>query len=134
MPDHSTDLWWLEVQSQVLCGLFQVAAMIKHPLRCKSLYWWVNAPATSAAEYKNVPRDRVLTVLVLFHLNCVFQYCVCVFMWGWWFDWVNRPAWGVPVFLVLSFSTEVVGGVLLNKSTTVKPLSDLEDAEKGTGV
>eukprot|EP01010_Urceolus_cornutus_P000534 NODE_1074_length_1123_cov_177.879888_g822_i0.p1 GENE.NODE_1074_length_1123_cov_177.879888_g822_i0~~NODE_1074_length_1123_cov_177.879888_g822_i0.p1 ORF type:complete len:306 (+),score=33.64 NODE_1074_length_1123_cov_177.879888_g822_i0:55-972(+) len=133
MPDPNTNDWWVELMSQILCGLFQIAAMWKWPGRIRSLYWWFAKPQRSQEEYPDISRCVALVCIIFLHLNIYFQYAVAYFMWRWWFNWQNRPPWAVPVFLVLSFLSEAcVGGYLLFAHRRKKKMDELSSDKVST--
>jgi len=64
MPNPDDDDLWIEIQSQVLCGLFQLSAMVKHPGRCASVYWLLFDRQRSHEEYPYLtPKERTYVVM-----------------------------------------------------------------------
>eukprot|EP00919_Chromeraceae_sp_WS-2016_P025894 GHVR01061207.1.p1 GENE.GHVR01061207.1~~GHVR01061207.1.p1 ORF type:complete len:304 (+),score=41.24 GHVR01061207.1:50-961(+) len=56
-------------------------------------------------------KDFILTIcLVALQFNCWFQYVNAFAMWS--YNFVTRPVWIVPVFLVLSFACSIIAGVI----------------------
>lgn len=127
MPDPADDKLYIEIQSQILCGLFQIAAMVKQPGRAMALCRWCSDPPGEPT------RSRALVSILFLNANCLFQYCVCVFMWGWAADYLDRPPWGVPLFLVLSMSTEIVGGLIAPKKHARLSASGSNSSESEAG-
>ncbi len=116
MPDRKTDAFWVEIQSQTLCGLFQIAAMLKHPGRTRAVVWLM-CPRREDYRLTNAYPELTLPqtgfVLLCFQLNCLAQYACAFFMWYWAADYESRPVWGAPSFLGLSLVSEFIGGVYM---------------------
>jgi hypothetical protein len=55
-------------------------------------------------------KGKVIAILIVQNLNCVFQWPITAMMWG--YHYKVRPFWVIPVFLPLSFGCAVIGGVL----------------------
>eukprot|EP01062_Namystynia_karyoxenos_P008255 TRINITY_DN128_c1_g1_i2.p1 TRINITY_DN128_c1_g1~~TRINITY_DN128_c1_g1_i2.p1 ORF type:complete len:436 (+),score=123.41 TRINITY_DN128_c1_g1_i2:64-1371(+) len=141
MPDKKDDPAWTEVAWQVICAVFTLVAVYRHPMRARFLGTLVSRryllPEFRGEGTGPELRGRYAALLFLTvkdawilcglrHANCIFQYIVCIFMWGWlprcweeerqlYQDCKSRPPWAVPLFLVLSMGSDIAANVFKGK-------------------
>lgn len=113
---------WTEITSQIMNVLFTGMAIWNHFFfpypggRLQLMYTFLTAHYNSnitlhRAALSSSTRFRSLCAL---NLNCFAQYPMAYFMWAYHVE--ERPALGVALPLVLSFSAGIIGGVLEAKA------------------
>eukprot|EP01062_Namystynia_karyoxenos_P064343 TRINITY_DN5728_c0_g1_i1.p1 TRINITY_DN5728_c0_g1~~TRINITY_DN5728_c0_g1_i1.p1 ORF type:complete len:593 (+),score=131.10 TRINITY_DN5728_c0_g1_i1:93-1781(+) len=141
MPRHRDNPAWIEVSWQVINGIFTLLALYRQPMRLRFLFTLtgksyldptrrgIGTGPDSHGRYAPLLWMEVKDawiMCIMRNCNCIFQYCVCIFMWGWlpacweeelelFQDCTSRPAWGTPLFLVLSMGSDIAAGVFKGK-------------------
>jgi hypothetical protein len=154
MPDPDDNPLWMERCWQMINVIFVVVAIWKGPQRVVLMYHWLRKDWVH--EIDGVSRSLLMPGVLLSHVqvgyvawlrvaNILCQYIVCFFMWAWLprclqeqkeqkKDCTSRPAWGIPVFLVLGILTDVSSNVLLSMLIAACPYTKwpIEAAEGPT--
>eukprot|EP01124_Arcella_intermedia_P032118 TRINITY_DN7427_c0_g1_i1.p1 TRINITY_DN7427_c0_g1~~TRINITY_DN7427_c0_g1_i1.p1 ORF type:complete len:213 (-),score=38.89 TRINITY_DN7427_c0_g1_i1:55-693(-) len=106
----------VEVNSQILNGMFTLMAFINQPRRALFIvflldkrYSELRSDFSWASPEKKV---KLWVISIILNLNCIFQYPMAVVMWAWIGKSSIRPGWVIFVFLPLSFLCAILGGVL----------------------
>jgi hypothetical protein len=110
---------WMEINSQLMNGLFTLGAAINFPSRLGEAYllYLTTAKAELHALNNFFPRSydikqRKIVVFFLL-LNCLGQIPItCA---HWFFHSSFRPKWVVPVFLPVCFGSAVIAAILNRK-------------------
>jgi len=105
----------IEINSQVLNFLFTITAVMNQPQRAVNVillldkkYSKLQVTYPWASPDKKIP---LWILLILFNLNCIFQYPITAVMWGWITKQQQRPNAVVYTFLSLSFLCAAIGGL-----------------------
>jgi hypothetical protein len=107
----------IEVNSQILNGLFTLTAIYTHPGRIINTIFLVDhkyseLQHTYSWASRNSRRFLWLTLLLL-NGNCIFQYPITALMWAWIGRPEQRPFWAITyLFLPLSLGCAIAGGVV----------------------
>jgi hypothetical protein len=152
--DKETKELWIEVCSQILNGVFTLAALVNHPFR---IYDTVNYIRISGMMYPEMKKTvyfhrmlkrypllngdmsekeylervkRVGWILLLLNINCLTQYPITTVMWAY-HPASTRPSFVVYTFLPLSFLSGTFAGVYqgLTQRTIDREGSLLKDNE-----
>ena len=141
-PGGTTYETWMEVNSQILNGLFTLAALINQPSRCTQLFLLFTHPAALGLGVgarvgakivqrhgqeqgqgqgdgvlfpaPHLNRAQRLRVLLLLNLNCIAQYPITAVHWCFRPEGLGgrRPPLVLALCLPLSFGAAIAAGVL----------------------
>lgn len=151
MPDPDTDYLWIEYSWQSINVIFSLLAVYKGPGRIRLAYhilrhdWEEEIDGTVRSLVMPgvlLTRTQVIIITSLRMTNIVCQYVVSFFMWAWLprclqeerelkAECKTRPAWGVPVFLVLGMLTDIVANATL--SAFIKKCDYIKWPHDGSG-
>lgn len=119
LPKKSDRDLWFEISNQILNALFTLMALYNHPIRILHLIYLIRYNPTDIIRLRRnycknglrKPHEwaHILVVVLLLHLNCIAQYCLCGLNWG--YRRANRPPIGVAVTLLLSFGAAAAAGI-----------------------
>jgi hypothetical protein len=141
MPDPDDNPLWIELSWQLINGIFTVIAVWKGPQRMSLLYHWLRKDWLHFVdgEFRSLLFPGVLAthrqvghIALLRMTNVVCQYLVSFFMWAWLprclqeeteqkTDCKSRPAWGVPLFMVMGMGTDITSNILLSAYIAKSP-------------
>lgn len=117
---------WFEISNQILNALFTLMALYNHPIRILHLVYLIRYNPTDIIKLRRSyckdglrkPHEwaHILVVVLLLHLNCIAQYCLCGLNWG--YRRSDRPAFGVAITLLVSFGAAAAAGIY----TSLSPL------------
>jgi len=117
VTDDISDLW-VEVNSQILNSCFTIAAFYNQPYR--AYYMFILLKRSHERLHPTIgmlypwatlqDKTKLIFILIIQNLNCIFQYPIVVMMWG--YNYKVRPVWVIPVFLPLSFGCAIAGGLI----------------------
>lgn len=140
---HSPRQIWIEIDSQILNALFCVTGLGLFPKRVRDLYMYlVGTYRKDSYCRRKVLRAhsdwflndyssewKLLTVLLLYIMNSVFQVLLCVVMWH--FNRFTRPSWTTGTLIAAAFSCVIIAGIItFVEARRVKTLGVLS---RGTG-
>ncbi|KAK9448252.1 uncharacterized protein V1518DRAFT_418451 [Limtongia smithiae] len=130
---------WIEIDSQVLNGLFCLTGFGLMPQRTKHLYYLVAGQLGRPTTIQLVRRYpwyeptrnwyALAAVLYLYELNSCFQIVMAAGMWA--FNRHTRPAWLTGLSMGLGFASSIVAGILAgieNRKFKAEAEHDLESA------
>ena len=119
LPTKSDRDIWFEVSNQVINGLFTLMCVLVQPTRARfaiRLYQWAPKDilvmrTAFCRDGKRKPKEwkHMVVVVALLNGNCIFQYCLSGFNWG--YTRAERPAMAIGIPLALSFGCAAGAGL-----------------------
>jgi len=123
-PDDNRSLRkiWIEIDSQILNGLFCFMGIGLLPWRLRDFYqlyadrvklenrnsdWYVRA---NQSEIPSTKRWKLDAVVLLYMANSVFQILMAGFMWG--YNRYNRPGAAVGIFVAIACGVSMAAGAI----------------------
>jgi len=114
-------LFILEINFQILCGIFALAAILMHPQR---VMWWYHWHCKERPEkwkqtfpfHKDRPGET-LVIIILMNFNSLTSEGLGVLMWVTAATWQLRSQAAMGLLTILSFGSGLVSGILLGVRT-----------------
>eukprot|EP00668_Euglena_longa_P005571 GGOE01006579.1.p2 GENE.GGOE01006579.1~~GGOE01006579.1.p2 ORF type:complete len:312 (+),score=110.95 GGOE01006579.1:84-1019(+) len=118
---ESLRLQILEINFQILCGIFAAAAILMHPQR---VMWWYHWHCKERPEkWKKVfpfhaqRPGETLFIIIMMNFNCLTSEGLGVLMWVTAATWQTRSQAAMGGLTVLSFGSGLLSGVMLGVRT-----------------
>jgi hypothetical protein len=123
--EHSPRQIWMEIDSQILNALFSITGLGLFPIRMRDLYLWFRGryqgdltcnvrilKIHSKWFWSGFSSDwKLMTVIVLYIFNSVFQVLLCFVMWN--YNRFTRPSWTTGTLIAASFSCTIGAGIIM---------------------
>lgn len=123
--EHSPRQIWIEIDSQILNALFSITGLGLFPIRMRDLYLWIRGRYLGDEKcntrilkihskwfWSGFTSDwKLLTVILLYIFNSVFQVLMCFVMWN--YNRFTRPPWTTGTLIAASFSCTIGAGIIM---------------------
>jgi Cys-rich protein (TIGR01571 family) len=124
-PTKSLRKRWIEINNQVLNGLFTLMSLFEHPKLFHHLFLLSRWRPEDVIELRKTyckngmyrPHEwaHITVVVVFFHVTCFSQYALCGLYWG--YNSKTRPEFWENFFFVLGIAAPVFAGLYMVFST-----------------
>ncbi|XP_078181344.1 uncharacterized protein LOC144575097 [Carex rostrata] len=120
-PTKSLRNRWIEINNQVLNGLFTLMSLLEHPDLFHHLFLLFRWGSEDVIELRKTyckngmyrPHEwfHITVVVVSLHVTCFFQYALCGLYWG--YNSKTRPEFWENFFFILGVTAPVFAGLYM---------------------